>query len=191
MPKVDTTKYSNLTEAIGNGKPIDFMGLDKRNAVLVNGRGQIAYHVILDRVLGEYRPDTAKAWRMWDKGYVSSVTVSDVDAFCYWNGKAGSSVWVYGDIPVIPEKSPRLVDFRSTINGEPTDEDIKRLDGKTAYLSHQDHGNLAVKLVYKNQTSGITVDVSEGRYPLQIILTYAFTNSKGWKLLVEENHDQP
>lgn len=189
MTKVDTTKYSNLTKAISNGKPIDFRKLDGRKAVLVDGEGGVVYYVYLERYSEGRLPYRSEAWRMLDEHFARGIFVEDSESYRYWYGRSGESIWVYGDIPLIPEKTPRLIDFRDTINGEPTDEDLKRLDGKTAYLNHPEHGNLKVKLVYKNQTSGITVDTEVGRYPLHILLTYAYTNDKGWKLLVEENND--
>lgn len=189
MTKVDTTKYSNLTEAIKSGTPIDFKKLDLSKAVLVNMECEVDYSVYLKIRLGEGLPDESSSWQLLDEGFINGIFVEDREVYMYWNGVSGKSIWVYGDIPLIPEKSPRLVDFRNTIDGEPTDDDLKRLDGKTVYFSHPDHGKLAVKLVYKNKTSNITVDTEECKYPLHILLTYAFTNSKGWRLLVEDNHD--
>lgn len=188
MPKVDTTKYSNLTKAISNGMPIDFRKLDGRKAVLVDSDGTVLEHVFLERVPLKGCITSAFSWIGSNRSYYKE-TVLDEYFRSFWYSENDRSVWVYGDIPLIPEKTPRLIDFRDTINGEPTDEDLKRLDGKTVYLSHPDHGKLEVKLVYKNQTSGITVDTEDGRHPLQILLTYAYTNDKGWKLLVEENND--
>lgn len=185
MTKVDTTKYSNLTEAISNGEPIDFKKLDGRKAVLVDERNKVKRWVYLEKNLLKGKMSSGCAWVVWDSRY-SHDTVEDRYFHSFWNNDYGRSIWVYGDIPLIQEKSPRLVNFLDTVDNEPTDKDLKNLDGNTAYLFHQDHGKLEVKLVYKNPTSGITIDTGEGRYPLHILLTYAFTNSKGWKLLVEE-----
>lgn len=188
MEQVDKTKYSNLTEAILNGEPIDFRKLEGRKSLLLNYYGAVSHEVVLSKYSNDFPPYDPRAYVAWDCD-TNVNTVYKLVLTKSWCGINGYSLWIYGDIPLIPEKAPRLVDYRDTINGELTDEDLKNLDGKTVYLSHPEHGNLKVKLVYKNQTSGITVDTEVGRYPLHILLTYAYTNDKGWKLLVEENND--
>lgn len=188
MTKVDTTKYSNLTKALSNEKPIDFRKLDGRKAVLVDENSKVKRLVYLERNLLKGRMSSGCAWVAWDSRY-NHYTVEEKYFHSFWNNDYGRSIWVYGDIPLIPEKSPRLVNFLDSVDNEPTDEDLNNLDGKTVYLVHAEHGELKVKVVYKNPTSSITIDTGESRYPLHILLTYAFTESKGWRLLVEEIND--
>ena len=94
--------YSNLTEAISAGEPIDWEKLDGLNVKCVNPglRGEL--HGTLERD-PDCLPDVCGAW--WGTGMNDTYLSALVDA---WNGIRGWTLYVEGEIPLRRKTADQL-----------------------------------------------------------------------------------
>ena len=106
--------YSNLTEAISAGEPIDWERLDGRKAKCVSSDGvTVTYKLerdpayLLEVFEGWYTSDSARAWEV-------SLEES-------WNGETGWALWIEGEVPLRRKTADQLelyTYFLGQVNGD-------------------------------------------------------------------------
>lgn len=93
--------YSNLTEAIESGPPIDYEKLDGLKVLCVNPDVGNLRGVLTRR--GRLKPDSSDAW--WDDDSTASYINALYDG---WRGKEGWTLWVEGEVPLRRKTADQL-----------------------------------------------------------------------------------